>query len=100
MKTAQGAEDSGPFKNMRNLRMKEALQSGECIDVSRFEKTADGDFIFPLFFFQDKIEKDYCDAATEDWVRSIGKHKMSGQILASTTNKFYENDEYYCLWLR
>jgi len=72
------------------------IDSGECIDISTCEKTPDGDYI--LERFEEGI--DYCDAKGEYWIWSIGRHYDTGQILASTSSKFYQNDAYECLFLR
>ena len=81
---------------MLNLRMQEKLKAREAIDVSKCEKTPEGDYILKEF----TEGKDYCDGKKEHWIWSIGKHKVTGQIVASTSTKFYQNEDYECLWLR
>lgn len=81
---------------MRNLRMQEKLQRGDAIDVSKSEKTLEDDYILTDF----TEDVDYCDSVNEWWIWSIGRNYKTGQILASTSNKLYQNDEYECLWLR
>lgn len=80
---------------MANKAMARKFQKGGCIDVSRFERK-DGDYILPDFV----DDVDYADAVHEFWIGSIGKHLKTGEIRASTSNKFYQNPEYECLWLR
>lgn len=83
---------------MRNLAMERKLASGEARDVSKFDMDSHGDYILPRNWYRDGV--DYCDAANETWIWSIGRHIDSGQVLASTTSKFYQNAAYVCLWLR
>lgn len=81
---------------MQNLAMERKLQAGECIDVGACDKTAEGDYVLTHFF----EGSDYADAKNEAWVWSIGRHKETGQIVASTSSKFYMHPDYECLWLR
>ena len=81
---------------MLNKAMQRKLDSGECIDIGDRPKNEDGDYILDAF----EDGKDYCDGKNEWWIWSIGKHYESGQILASTSSKFYQNDAYECLFLR
>lgn len=81
---------------MLNQRMKEKLERGECIDVSKCRRTAESDYILEEFI----PDADYCNAETEAWIWSIGKDLWTGKIYASHSNKFYLNDKYECLWLR
>jgi len=69
------------------------------IDVSRFETTADGDYILPKFW-DSKEGYEYRVGKTKEHVRSIGKRKSDGKILASTSSKFHNDPEFECLWLR
>ena len=82
--------------SMVNLRMEEKLKNKEAIDVSKCQRTGDGDYILDSF----TSGVDYCDAKAESWIWSIGQNLATGQILASTTGKFYENCDFKCLWLR
>lgn len=78
-----------------NLRMLEKVREGDAIDISDRTTTPNGDYIL------DQVEDvDYCDLRKQAWIWSIGKHKQTGQILASTSAKFYQHPEYECLWLR
>ena len=81
---------------MQNKSMKRKIEKRECIDIADRPKNDDGDYI--LSTFVDGM--DYCDAQNEWWIWSIGKHNETGQILASTTTKFYQNPNYECLFLR
>jgi hypothetical protein len=82
---------------MKNLRMREKLDLGECIDVNRIGRSL-GDGLFVLNSFEPGV--DYCDAANDHWIWSIGKSLADGTIVASTSDQFYKNPEYECLWLR
>ena len=79
-----------------NLRMHEKVNSGDAINVSGCSRTPECDYI--LRYFDEDL--DYCDLVLERWIWSIGKNRVTGQVLASQTSKFYGNDEYECLWLR
>lgn len=81
---------------MRNLAMKFKLTMGLAIDLSENNINADGDII--LTEFVDGM--DYCHAKKEAWIWSIGKHKQHGYMLASYTTKFYQNENFQCLFLR
>lgn len=82
---------------MRNLRMKEKLEIGTCLDVREIGVTYD-EMVFELSEFEEDV--DYADAKTERWVWSIGKRKSDGKIFASLDTRFYQNDDFVCLWLR
>lgn len=81
---------------MQNQAMKRKLEKGECVDLSQCPLNDDGDYI--LSSFQEDV--DYCDSKKEGWIWSIGKNKVTGEILASGSTKFYQNDQYECLFLR
>ena len=83
---------------MMNLAMKRKLESGEAKDVSKCSLTPEGDYLLPAGFFEDG--KDYCDARKEVWIWSIGRHRTTGEVCASTTAKFYLAPFWECLWLR
>lgn len=80
---------------MPNLAMRQKLERGECIDISRCER--DGKF-YIITNFKDDV--DYCDAAHELWIWSIGRRKSDGVVHASTGSDLYQNPAYECLWLR
>lgn len=82
---------------MKNLRMREKLDLGECIDVNKIGHSI-GDGLFVLNSYQDGV--DYCDAANEAWIWCIGKNIITGEILAAIDTRFYQNPHYNCLWLR
>ena len=88
---------------MFNLRMKESLSVGDCIDVLSIgeivkDEHTDVVCIYKLNGFVDG--KDYCDSEREQWIWSIGKNNKTGEIFASTDTRFYQNPDYECLWLR
>lgn len=76
--------------------MQDGLEAGEIIDVSKFPRMDDGSFLLPIFM----DDVDYCVANTDEWIWSIGKHKLSGRIFAAKDARFYQNPNYDCLWLR
>jgi hypothetical protein len=77
--------------------MRRKLNKGCAIDVSKCERYG-GAYILPDGMFVDGM--DYCDARIERWVWSIGRRKLDGQVLASLSDEFYQNDNFECLWLR
>lgn len=83
-------------QQMTNLRMQSKLRSGDAIDVSGCERTPEGDYVLKEFV----EDKDYCNAKTEQWMWSIGRELATGRIIASESNKLYQNPAYECLWLR
>jgi hypothetical protein len=78
--------------------MEEKIAAGECIDIG----TAGTKLRPGVFRLQEFKEDgaDYCDLAGKDWLRSIGKHKQTGEILASTGTEYYSNPDYECIFLR
>jgi hypothetical protein len=82
---------------MKNLRMREKLDLGECLDVNKIGHSI-GAGLFVLDTYQDGV--DYCDAASDAWIWSIGKHVTTGVIMAAIDSRFYQNPQYECLWLR
>jgi hypothetical protein len=81
---------------MQNRAMLRKITSGQCIDISDCMRTVDGHYVLREF-----VEgKDYCDAADEAWIWSIGKHRETGIILASRASDLYQNPEVECLFLR
>ena len=93
---------------MTNLRMKEALEAGECVDVSACEEVEPG--VFELRgdareSAEDSVGAqgwgvDFCVASREAWIWSIGKRRSDGAVLASTDARFYQHPDFECLWLR
>lgn len=82
---------------MKNLRMHEKLNLGECVDVNQIGRPL-GKGLFELRQYEDGT--DYCDAVGEEWIWSIGRHAVDGTIVASIDTRFYDNPLYECLWLR
>jgi len=78
------------------LTMKAMVESGQATDVSECRRTDDGSYVLDEFV----EDQDYCDLTRERWIWSIGKHKVSGQILASTDVVYKDNSQYDLLWLR
>jgi hypothetical protein len=90
------------FPNMRNRAMARKLAQDKCVDVSKRGKLVEGTEEKPLVFelsdFDD--DTDYAHVPTETWMWSVGKNLETGQILAATDGRFYQNPAYTCLWLR
>jgi hypothetical protein len=82
---------------MNNLRMREKLDLGECLDVNKIGH-AIGNGRFVLDRYEDGV--DYCDAATEQWIWSIGRRVLDGVIVAAIDTSMYLNPAYECIWLR
>jgi len=78
--------------------MRDQLERGECVDVSRCRVEQDGSYIIPPDVWQEGI--DYCNAQTEEWIWSIGREHATGIIRAAQDSRFYQNPDYDCLWLR
>lgn len=90
------------WEKLQNKRMAEKLSDFDAEDLSQCERTPEGYYILTgELASPDRIEgTDFCDASNEAWIWSIGQHKKTGQVLASTDTIFYKNPEYECLWLR
>lgn len=102
------------LRNMNNQAMARSLAAGHAIDISKCRRTAGGDYVLEQFV----EEFDYCDAAQEAWVWSIGKLLEdadtvmqngdrvvlpAGTFIASLSNKFYTAGKSHiieCVWLR
>lgn len=85
-------------QGVRQSKMQEEVRDGSCIDVSAIgTKVKDG--LYRLNSFDREADIRYCDTESADWIRSIGKHKQTGEIFASTTGEFFGNPDYDCLWL-
>lgn len=78
-----------------NQTMAHDLESGECLDVSNCERTPDGAYILPSYV----DGRDYADAATEQWIYSIGK-APDGTHYAATDGRYYQAQGFECVWLR
>lgn len=84
---------------MRNLRMKEAIDNGTCLNIRSVGSPVDGEpGVFELRQYVDGI--DYADPEMEDWIWSIGRRLNDGKFFAATDARFYQNADYECLWLR
>jgi len=86
------------YDGMENRAMRDKLERGECVDLSRCRVTADLAYIVPPDVWQDDV--DYCNALTERWIWSIGRERATGTIYAAHDTRFYQNPDYHCLWLR
>lgn len=95
---------------MLNKAMERALAKGDCIDVNKI--LVEGDFsgdefivrnegwerVYRISSFEEGM--DYCDAQNERWIWSIGKRLSDGVIFSATDSRFYQDVNYYCLFLR
>lgn len=84
------------WSGMLNKAMARKLRRGEAVDISNCPTTKEGYYILDDFF----EDKDYCDAAKEAWIWSIGVNYATGQVLASTSSNLYQNPEFECIFLR
>lgn len=84
---------------MKNKAMEQKLQSGEAIDVSGCPRWGKFYEVSGVFRGQDS-GVDYCDAKLEEWIWTIGKHKVTRKIYASLGSELYQNPDIECLWLR
>ncbi|MEI6949787.1 hypothetical protein V9K67_21550 [Paraflavisolibacter sp. H34] len=84
------------WSHLKNRSMAAKLRRGEAIDVAGCPRTLEGFYILDDFM----EGKDYCDAATEAWIWSVGISYRSGRIHASTGTSLYQNRDYECLFLR
>ena len=80
-----------------NHAMKRKIESGTCIDVSKFTREGD-DYIIPKGVYNS--DTDWCNAETEQWIWSIGRRVSDGVVIASHSTKFYQNPDFVCLFLR
>lgn len=83
---------------MENKAMERKLRKLECVDVRVVGRATDDPNVFVLNSFASGV--DYADVKTERWIWSIGEEKGTGVIRAATDGRFYQNDQYECLWLR
>jgi hypothetical protein len=108
--TCAAIEGFVPPEPVKNRKMRETLESGECLDVRKEGRLANPadvlgedsvDVTENCFILSRFVEdKDYCDALTESWIWSIGRSKKTGAIFASTSTRFYQNELFECLFLR
>lgn len=84
-------------EKVQNRPMREGLQKGTTVDVSRWLQE-DGTYVIPHDDYDDG--KDYCNAGEEAWIWSIGRCRATGVIRAAHDARYYQNPDYECLWLR
>lgn len=109
-----------PWRGMTNHRMQEKLVAGEAVDLSGCPRSADGEYLLGQVSAADlaRVEndhevlrlaerdtlfeegKDYCNAAAEAWIWSVGVHREAGQVWASHRSNKYRNPAFFCIWLR
>lgn len=88
------------MKHFRNLAMQRKLETGNAIDVSKCQREGPYYVLTPDIWRGPDAEVDYCDAAQDKWIWSIGRRRSDGVILASCSTNFYQNPDFECLWLR
>lgn len=102
------------YPQLCNRAMARKLEKGEAIDISACARTKGGDYVLERF----KDDVDYCDAAQEAWVWSIGqllepvdtemangdrRELPTGTYLARLDSAHYSAEESQvvkCVWLR
>jgi hypothetical protein len=88
------------WAGVRNLRMAERLSQGKALSV-RDEGRPLGAVECGFFLLRRFVEDvDYCDPIKEEWIRSIGRRLEDGEIHASTSEEFFGNALYECLFIR
>jgi hypothetical protein len=85
------------FRNIKNTWMRNALSNGTAIDVREIGFEVEPG-VFRLTEFIPGVE--YVDSSEEAFIWSIGKDLESGEIYAATDTRFYQDDDYECLYLR
>lgn len=86
---------------MQNQRMAEQLKANNAIAVDQcgIEKEP-GVFLLDEDIRPNTIDgMDLCVKSREQWIWSVGVDD-DGRLWASTDNRFYENPDYKCIWLR
>lgn len=82
-------------------RMDEEVETGEAIDLSDCVRTPEGFYVVPSERAPEEgATRDYCDLKQRVWIWSIGRHRETRVIHASTDGRLYQNPAYECLWLR
>lgn len=82
---------------MLNKAMEQKIKQGDCLDVRKCGvEVAPG--LFELHSFNEDV--DYADTENEDWIWSVGERLSDGKIFAATNSRFYQDNDYKCLWLR
>ena len=89
-------EEPAHHATIRNTWMKNALRSGDAVDVRMMGVEVEPG-VFRLTEFIPDVT--YVDGEDEAFIQSIGKDNESGEILAATDGRFYQNDDYECVYL-
>lgn len=106
IRAANGSKDAvcvdclnGRPRPLVNRRMAEKIAAGEVIDVNEIgQEISPGVWELRPGEFMDGV--DYCDAAGERWIWSVGLENASGKVFASLDGRYYQNPDFKCLWLR
>jgi hypothetical protein len=89
-------EEPVHHKKIKNTWMRNALRSGDAIDVRMLGVEVEPG-VFRLSEFIPEVQ--YVDAEDEVFIYSIGKDLESGEILAAVDGRFYNNEDYECIYL-
>lgn len=81
---------------MKNKTMDQLVFEEKAADLSKCEKNGNDDYMLDDY----DPSKNYCDVSTGEWILSVGKSKITGLILASTTFKFVVEENFECLYKR
>lgn len=98
MATRERLQLQARYDHVANRAMRDLLERGEAVDVSSLERTDAGHYLIPPHIWQEDI--DWCNAVADDWIRSIGRHRATGRIVASHGTELYQHPDYECIWLR
>lgn len=89
---------------MKNQAMKRKAESGEALDVEGLLELAapEAGSLYARTFRLDRFTEgaDYFVGSTEQWIWSIGRRLSDGAIFAALDSRFYQNPEFFCLFLR
>jgi hypothetical protein len=89
-------EEPAHHRTIKNTWMKSALRSGEALDVRMIGMEVEPG-VFRLTEFIPEVT--YVDGEDEAFIQSIGKDLESGEILAAVDGRFYNNEDYECIYL-
>lgn len=88
---------------MLNRSMKRKLDKKEALDLNGFYQGPPGslaEYRLPPEYQKRIAGKELCDSGREAWIRSVGKHKVTGELHASSDPVHYQHPQYDCLWLK
>lgn len=95
---------------MTNQAMMRALETGECLSLRKVgEPHPDRSNAFRIHTFVEG--RDYADPETGRWCWEIARHRVTGELVASTVSgsftvwddapaSFEDNPDWECIWMR